>query len=152
MWRGGFVLDGDYLIHSALCCSVEAVCCISVASVVRAHSDWLCVLRLRVRHWLESSTGEIWLVGGRQGKASLCCYLFFFLLPAVQTVHMFQVNKPGVGTSAAVFRAEISLDVVCFSLCLSKSWGKSLSVWSDSWNKQTRVYLYLYFFFLKTTL
>ena len=40
-----------------------------------------------------------WLV---TGKAEHHCVDFFFL-PAVQTVHMFQVNKPGVDISAAVF-------------------------------------------------
>ena len=56
----------------------------------------------------------------------LSFFFFFFFLPAVQTVHMFQVNKPGVGTSAAVFRAEKSLDMLCFSWWLSKSFEEKI--------------------------
>lgn len=40
----------------------------------------------------------------------LSFFLFVFSVsPAVQTVHMFQVNKPGVDISAAVFKAETFL-------------------------------------------
>lgn len=41
------------------------------------------------------------------GKAKHHCVVIFF--SAVQTVHMFQVNKPGVDISAAVFKAKKSL-------------------------------------------
>lgn len=45
------------------------------------------------------------------GKAEHhCVVIFFFSPPAVQTVHMFQVNKPGVDVGAAVFKA-----VLCHS-------------------------------------
>lgn len=59
------------------------------------HSDWTRALRLPFRYWLESAVCEMWLVGGRQGRASLCCHLFFFFF-SCSAVHMLEVNKPGV--------------------------------------------------------
>lgn len=117
--KGLFDLQHTLLFSNSLVC-----CCISVASVVQAHSDWLCALRLTYRYWLESATCKIWLVNGRQGKASLCCCLFLLLQCSV---HMFHVNKPGVERSAAVFKSSEKLwhFVKTEQLVLIKSFVKS---------------------------
>lgn len=46
------------------------------------------------------------------GKAKHHCFVIFF--SAMQTVHMFQVNKPGVDIHTAVFKAEKSY--LCYSI------------------------------------
>ena len=93
--RHGVVLEGDYLIHSTLLFS-------SVASPLHQWStlraDWLRGLRLPCCHWLDSGRCELWLVDAREGRQSIT----EFFSPAMQSVHMFEVNKPGVELSAAV--------------------------------------------------
>lgn len=49
------------------------------------------------------------------GKAKHHCVVIFF--SAVQIVHMFQVNKPGVDFSAAVLKSQKKLEH-CFSLSI----------------------------------
>lgn len=44
---------------------------------------------------------------------------------AVQAVHMFEVNKPGVDTSAAVFKAEEGSDIFCWSFTKSFTYSQN---------------------------
>ena len=98
------VAGGRASVRRALCCSVR-VCCISVASVVPARRHWLPVPdRPAALGRIRAPVGSDWSTVGKGKRRRFIRFLFF--LPAVQTVHMSQVNKPGVEISAAVLQSE----------------------------------------------
>lgn len=97
----GIVLEGDYLINNAVCCSGESVASPlhqwpALRAIGCVGSDCRSVIG-----WNRLHVKFDWSM---VGKAKHHCVVIFF--SAVQTVHMFQVNKPGVDISAAVLKAE----------------------------------------------
>lgn len=112
--KHGVILEGHYLINIALCCSAE-----SVASPLHQWSTLgvigcVCTDRYAAIGRNQPYVKFDWSVLGKAKRHSVV--IFFF--PVQQKEHMFQVNKLGVNNRASVFKAEKTLDILCFILSI----------------------------------